>query len=205
MADPLMEKQGHTTIFTIKRPELMNALGSNVIADLTADIKEFGADPDQYVAVITGAGEKAFCSGGDLKEMAEDVADGTVLPTSPGPDIGGLSACEKVTIAAVDGLAIAGGVELAISCDIRLASADAWFAIFEVKRGILAGVALSVLPRLMPMGAVMDMVLAGERLSAQDAYRLALVQAVLPSDRLMEAALARAEAMARHSQAAVWG
>jgi len=205
MADLLVEKQGHTTIFTINRPERMNALGGTVMADLAAGIKEFESDPSQYVAVVTGAGEKAFCAGGDLKEMAAGAAEGTRLPISPGPDIAGIAACEKVTIAAVNGLAIAGGLELAISCDIRVAAEQAWFGVFEVKRGILAGVAVNVLPRLMPMGAVMDMMLAGERLSAADAYRLGLVQAVVPQDKLMETVLARAEQVAQHSQAAVWG
>ena len=112
---------------------------------------------------------------------------------------------EKVTIAAVNGLAIAGGLELTISCDIRIASETAWFGVFEVKRGILAGVAVNVLPRLMPMGAVMDLMLTGDRLSADDAYRLGLVQQVVPADMLMEAAFKKAEMIAQNSQPAVWG
>ena len=76
---------------------------------------------------------------------------------------------------------------------------------FEVKRGILAGVAVNVLPRLVPMGVAMDMMLAGERLSADDAFRVGLVQAVVPRDKLLETAMARADTIATHSQAAVWG
>jgi enoyl-CoA hydratase/carnithine racemase len=183
----------------------MNALGGTVMADLQAGMKEFQEDHDQYVAIITGAGDKAFCAGGDLKEMAEGAASGTRLPISSGPDIGGLAACEKVTIAAVNGLAIAGGLEVAISCDIRIASQQAWFGVFEVKRGILAGVAVNVLPRLMPMGAVMDLMLSGDRLTADEAYRLGLVQRVVPHDQLMDAALQKADMIAQNSQAAVWG
>jgi len=205
MADLLVEKQGHTTIFTINRPERMNALGGTVNADLTEGLKEFQADPDQYVAIVTGAGDRAFCAGGDLKEMADNASSGNRMPVSPKPDIAGLAACEKVTIAAVNGLAVAGGLEIAISCDIRIAAQNAWFGVFEAKRGILAGVAVSVLPRLIPLGVAMDMMLAGERLTADDAYRLGLVQAVVPREKLMETALARAEAVAQHSQAAVWG
>jgi enoyl-CoA hydratase/carnithine racemase len=205
MADLLVDKQGHTTIFTINRPDRMNSLGGTVMADLSAGLKEFQEDPDQYVAIVTGAGEKAFCAGGDLKEMAEGAASGNRLPMSSGPDIGGLAACEKVTIAAVNGLAIAGGLEVAISCDIRIASERAWFGVFEVKRGILAGVAVNVLPRLMPMGAVMDLMLSGDRLTAEEAYRLGLVQRVVPHDKLMETALQKADMVAQNSQAAVWG
>jgi len=205
MADLLVEKQGHATIFTINRPDRMNALGGTVNADLTAGLKEFEADPDQYVAILTATGDRAFCAGGDLKEMADGAATGSRLPISPQPDIGGLAACEKVTIAAVNGLAVAGGLELAISCDIRIAAQNAWFGVFEVKRGILAGVAVNVLPRLIPYGVAVDMMLAGERLSADDALRVGLVQAVVPREKLLETALARAEVIATHSQAAVWG
>jgi enoyl-CoA hydratase/carnithine racemase len=183
----------------------MNALGGTLMPELQAGLDDFQADPDQYVAIITGAGEKAFCAGGDLKEMADAAASGSRAPVSPGPDIAGLAACEKVTIAAINGLAIAGGLELAISCDIRIASEQAWFGVFEVKRGILAGVAVNVLPRLMPMGAVMDLMLSGDRLEAADAHRLGLVQQVVPHDQLIETAVKKAEMVASNSQAAVWG
>lgn len=205
MPDLLVDKQGHTTIFTINRPQRMNSLGGTVMADLSAGLKEFQEDPDQYVAIITGAGDKAFCAGGDLKEMAEGAASGTALPVSKGPDISGIAACEKVTIAAVNGLAIAGGLEVSISCDIRIASERAWFGVFEVKRGILAGVAVNVLPRLMPIGAVMDLMLSGDRLSAEEAHRLGLVQRVVPHEKLMDTAIEKAEMIAQNSQAAVWG
>jgi enoyl-CoA hydratase/carnithine racemase len=107
----------------------------------------------------------------------------------------GIAACEKVTIAAVNGLAVAGGLEVALCCDIRLAAEHAWFGAFEVKRGIIAGVAVNVLPRLLPMGVVMDMMLAGQRLSAADACRLGFVQAVVPQDKLLETANALASAL----------
>ena len=204
MADLLVEKYGNTTVFTINRPERMNSLGGTVMTDLSEGLREFEADPDAYVAIITAVGEKAFCSGGDLKDMV--AADpGTALPLSKQPDICGIAACEKVTIAAVNGLAIAGGMEVAISCDIRIASENAWFGLFEPKRGFLAGVAVNVLPRLMPMGAVMDLMLSGDRLSAEDAHRLGLVQRVVPAEKLLETALEKAEMISRNSQPAVWG
>lgn len=205
MSEILVEKEGHTTIFTINRPDRMNALTAAAAADLTAGIAEFQADPDQYVAVITAAGDKAFSAGADLKEMADNAAGGRRLPVSAGPDIAGIAACEKVTIAAVNGLAVASGMEIAISCDIRIASDNAWFGVFEVGRGIIAGVAANVLPRLMPIGAVMDLMLSGDRLTAEDAYRLGLVQRIVTRDTLLETAVAKAEMIGKNSQAAVWG
>lgn len=205
MSAILVEKQRHTTIFTIDKPDRMNAIGYADAVELEGVIGEFEADPDQYVAVITATGDKAFCAGADLKAMATNVEGGTRLPISAAPDIAGIAACEKVTIAAVNGLAAGTGTELAVSCDIRIAAEHAWFALPEVKRGIIAGVAANVLPRLMPIGAVMDLMLTGDRLTADEGFRLGLVQRVVPGDKLMETALEKAEAIAKNSQAAVWG
>jgi enoyl-CoA hydratase/carnithine racemase len=205
MSDVLIDKQGHTTIFTLNKPQRMNSLSVSMMSALAEGIREFESDPDQYVAIITGAGDKAFCAGGDLKEMASNAADGSRLPLSRNPDIVGIAACDKVTIAAVNGLAVAGGLELAISCDIRIASENAWFGVFEVKHGIVAGVAANVLPRLMPIGTVMDLMLSGDRLTAEQAHQWGLVQRVVTPDRLLEAAVAKADMIAQNSQAAVWG
>src|ERR1700738_2037468 len=125
--------------------------------------------------------------------MAANAGSEKRLPMSPGPEVVGLAACEKVTIAAVNGLAVSGGLEVAISCDIRIASETAWFAVAEVSRGILAGVAVHVLPRLMPLGAVMDLMLSGDRLTVEEAHHLGLVQKVVPPANLLEAALAKAD------------
>ncbi len=205
MSDVVITRHGRTTVFTINRPEHMNSLGGTVKEELAAGIAELNADPGQSVGIITGAGDRAFCAGGDLKEMAKKAAAGSSIPLSPSPDIGGVAASEKPVIAAVNGLAVAGGLELSICCDIRIASTNAWFGVFEVKRGILAGVAVNVLPRLMPMGAVMDMMLSGSRLSAAEAKNLGLVQQVVEPGELMDAALAKADMIAANSGPAVWG
>ena len=182
MPNIVMEKRGHTTIFTINKPDRMNAIGLADATELEAGLSEFQADPDQYVAIITAAGDKAFCAGANLKAMATDVDGGGRLPISPAPDIAGIAACEKVTIAAINGLAAGTGTELAISCDIRIAAEHASFGLPEVKRGIIAGVAANVLPRLMPIGAVMELMLTGDRLTADEAFRLGLVQRVVPCE-----------------------
>lgn len=205
MSAILVEKQGHTTIFTINKPDRMNAIGFADAAELEAGIAEFQADPDQYVAIVTATGDKAFCAGADLKEVAGNVEGAGRLPMSFAPDIAGVAACEKVTIAAVNGLAVGTGTELAISCDIRIAAEHSWFGLSEVKRGIIAGVAVNVLPRLMPIGTVMDLMLTGDRLPADEAFRLGLVQRVVPRETLIEAALEKADTIAKNSQAAVWG
>lgn len=206
MSELSVDRDGATTVFTINREKRRNALGRDVVAALTAGIVEFERDPAQRVAIITGAGSDAFCSGFDLKEMAESGSSATpALPISPSPDICGVAACEKPVIAAVNGLAVSGGLELALSCDIRLCTPEAWFGAFEVKRGFLAGVAVNVLPRLVPYGVAADMLLAGTRLDAQSALHLGLVQTVVDRDGLHDAALERAHAIASHSPTAVWG
>ena len=183
----------------------MNSLGGTVLEDLTAGLEEFNRDPDQFVAIVTGTGDRAFCAGGDLKEMASRAASRGQLPVAPRADLAGLSACEKVTIAAINGVAVSGGFELSLCCDIRIASPNATFGVFEVKRGILAAVAVNVLPRLIPIGAAMDLLLCGTMLSADDALRIGLIQEIVPLDQLVESALKRADMVAKNSQAAVWG
>jgi enoyl-CoA hydratase/carnithine racemase len=205
MPDILVEKLGHTTIFTLNRPQAHNAMTRAMTADLTAAITEFNQDNSQYVGIVTGAGEKAFCAGADLKNMANEVQEGSRFPVHGWPDIAGLSDSEKPIIAAVNGLAVAGGCEIALSCDIRIAATNAWFGLSEVKLGIIAGVAVNVLPRLMPMGAAMDLLLTGDRLPAQDAYRLGLVQQLVEPGELLDVALKKAETIAANSQTAVWG
>ena len=135
MPDLLIDKEGHTTILTINRPDQMNSMGGTVHEDLKQAMIEFQQDSNQYVAIITGAGEKSFSAGGDLKAMAARSEARAALPISQVPDLDGVAACEKVTIAAVNGLAVAAGMELAISCDIRVAADHAWFGVFEVSRG----------------------------------------------------------------------
>ena len=209
----LVDRRGPITVLTLNRPERHNALSPALGSELKEAVSAFRNDPEQLVLIITGAGDKAFCSGADLKEMREGQAQPgssaakvrRPLPMAPEPDMAGLGACEKPTIAAINGLAVGGGLEIALCCDIRLAAEDAWFGLPEPGHGFLAGVAAVALPRLMPIGAVMDMMLAGERLQAADAWRLGLVQAVAPRDRLMGEALRRAEAMAKCSPSALWG
>jgi len=206
MSDDLkIDRHGRVTVFTLNRPARHNALTTSLATELEQAVVEFGRDNTQRVLIITGAGEKAFCAGADLLEMQGLADEGLKLPTAPDQDMMGVGKCEKPVIAAINGLAVGAGLELSLCCDFRLAADSAWFGTPEVERGFLAGVAAVTLPRLMPLGAVMEMMLVGDRLRAPDAYRLGLVQQVFPAAQLMEAAMQRAERMSRHSQAALWG
>jgi enoyl-CoA hydratase/carnithine racemase len=173
VADLLIEKHDHATPWTINRPHRVNTMGGTVLAQLTEAIWEFEADPDQHVAIVTGAGDKAFCAGADLNEMAAEASSRRSLPMPSSPDIAGPAACEKVTMAAINGVVIAAGLELSLCCDIRIASENASFGAFEVKRGILAGIAVNVLPRLIPIGTAMDLMLCGGRCPPARSLRVA--------------------------------
>ena len=206
MADDLkVDRHGRVTVFTLNRPERRNALTAALAAELEEAVVAFDRDTEQRVAIITGSGEKAFCSGADLLEVKDVADEGLKLPTAPDQDMMGVGKCNKPVIAAINGLAVGAGLELAICCDIRVAADTAWFALPEVERGFIAGVAAVTLARLMPIGAVMELMLTGNRLSAQDAYRLGLVQQVCAGGELMAAAMERAEKMSRFSPSALWG
>ena len=200
-----IDRHGRVTVFTINREHRRNAVTQALADELEAAVQAFGDDDDQRVLILTGAGEKAFCSGADLLEVG-DVADaGIKLPTAPDQFMMGLGRCEKPVIAAINGLAVGAGLEMAICCDIRLAAETAWFGLPEAERGFIAGVAAVTLPRLMPIGEVMDLMLTGKRLTSTEALRFGLVQQVLPASELMAAAMERAEKMSRFSQSALWG
>ena len=212
----LTEKQGPVTILTLNRPERHNALSSELSQAFSQAVVDFREDPGQLVLIITGAGDKAFCSGADLKNMRETQKSepeatppsgnySPRLPMARAPDMAGLAACEKPVIAAINGLAVGGGMEIALCSDIRLAAEDAWFQLPEPGHGFIAGVAAVALPRLLPFGVAMDMMLSQERLHAPDAYRLGLVQAVTPRENLLAEAMRRAEKMAKSSASALWG
>lgn len=196
-----IERHDRVTVFTINRPERRNALSVALAQEFEAAVAEFNGDNTQRVLVITGEGEKAFCSGADLGDLDQGLA----LPIAPEQDIMGVGRCEKPVIAAINGLAVGAGLELTLCCDIRLASDNAWFALPETERGFLAGVAAVMLPRLIPTGAVMDMMLTGRRIDAEEAFRLGLLQQVVPQSELLNEAMQRAEKMSHYSQSALWG
>lgn len=203
MTDVLVERHGHVTLITLNRPAKLNSFTSAMAKALTDGMSEFSRDPDQYVAVLTGAGDRAFSSGFDLTEMAKRFEGGDVSVGVASVDLWGVGSCPKPTIAAINGLAVAGGFELALNCDIRIAAETAWFGLFEVKRAIMAGVGVNVLARYLPLGEALYLLMTADRLSSADATRFGLVQRLVPAERLLETAMETAEKIAANSQVAV--
>jgi enoyl-CoA hydratase/carnithine racemase len=186
----MYELVGPVAWLTINRPEARNALSAEVRAGLFEGLRRFNADDEALVLVLTGAGDKAFCAGGDLKEMADEglqVPPPDFLP-QPGRNID----VAKPIIAAVNGLAYAGGFLLAQSCDLCLAADTALFAITEARVGRGAPWA-APLPWLIPPRIAMQLLLTGEPISAERAYQVGLVNEVVPAVDLRP----RAQAVAR--------
>ncbi|HVA41154.1 MAG TPA: enoyl-CoA hydratase-related protein [Candidatus Binataceae bacterium] len=176
-------------IITLNRPEARNALGRDVRAGLFAAWDRFERDARLRVAILTGSGEKAFCAGGDLKEMMElrlAVPPRDMFPV-PGDNI----EVTKPTIAAVNGVAFAGGWMIAQACDLCVASTRAKFAITEVKVGRSSPWSTPLI-HMIPQRIMMEIVLTGKPISAQRAYEIGLVNRLAEPEELMAAALALA-------------
>jgi enoyl-CoA hydratase/carnithine racemase len=143
----LTERREHVLHVTLNRPEVLNAINPDLLADLRRAIQGFRDDPDLWVAILTGAGERAFCAGWDLKWHAANEAASRGLRPSPGP----LAECWKPVIAAVNGYAVGGGMELALDCDIIVAVEDARFGVPEPRRGQMSDTGAQRLPRILPL------------------------------------------------------
>jgi enoyl-CoA hydratase/carnithine racemase len=182
-----VERDGHLTIVTIERPERMNALHPPANVELGEVFDEFAADANAWVAIITGRGERAFSAGNDLRYQAEG---GKRVPMPRG--FGGLTSrfdLAKPVIAAVNGVAMGGGFEIALACDLIVASENALFALPEPRVGLaaLAG-GLHRLPRQIGTKQALGMILTGRRVTAAEGQSLGFVNEVVPADKLMEAA-----------------
>lgn len=202
----LYHLSGSIAYITINRPERMNALGQEVRKGLIDAFSEVRYDRSVKVAIITGAGEKAFCAGGDLKEH-KDLYNRK--PYRVGPDYGPLDepatsstiAIEtyKPVIAAVNGYALAGGCELALACDIRIASENASFGLPEAKRGRGANFGSVMLQYLIPRGIAMEMLFTGDAISAEEALRVGLVNQVVSLPKLLSTAETLANKIAQNA------
>jgi crotonobetainyl-CoA hydratase len=175
-------------IVTMNRPDVMNALHPPANAELGKIFDEFADDPELWVAIITGAGERAFSAGNDLKYQAQ----GTGKLEIPQRGFGGLTSRfdnPKPVIAAVNGVALGGGFEIALAADLIVASQNASFALPEPRVGLaaLAG-GVHRLPRQIPLKQAMGMILTGRRVSAEEGLRLGFVNEVVPPEELMPAA-----------------
>jgi crotonobetainyl-CoA hydratase len=188
-------RDGHVLEVTLDRPKA-NAIDLATSRIMGETFRAFRDDPDLRVAIVTGAGEKFFCPGWDLKAAAGgDAVDGDY-------GVGGFGGLQelpqmnKPVIAAVNGICCGGGLELALSCDIILAASHATFALPEIRSGTVADAASIKLPKRIPYHIAMEMLLTGRWIDAEEAHRWGLVNRIHPADRLMEDARAMAQMIA---------
>ena len=181
---------------TLNRPEVMNAISFQMSREIIDACEQLRRDPLVKVVIFTGAGEKAFCTGLDLKERAKELDETTFFDKRRARNQPGVhshhqavAAIDKPTIAAVRGWTVAGGLELALACDIRVAAEDAKLGMMEVRRGRLGGAGgTQRLPRLIGVAKALEICLTGEPVDAAEAYRVGLVNRVVPPDQLISTA-----------------
>jgi E-phenylitaconyl-CoA hydratase len=200
------DKDGKIATITIDRPQAMNAMDRETSRELAAAFQDFDQDEQLLVAILTGAGDRAFSAGADLKKMYGRAEDGDIREIWDHERqwrLGQRLQVWKPVIAAINGYCLAGGLELALGCDIRMASETASFGCPEVRWGILHGYGALRLPKTIPLSAAMELLLTGERISAQDAYRLGIVSRVVPPAELMPTARQLAERICANGPLAI--
>jgi enoyl-CoA hydratase len=190
---------------TIHRPEKLNALNRQVMRELDECFRALQTDETVRVVILTGAGEKAFVAGADINELAVlSAIDGREFARSGQRVLERIENLGKPVIAAVNGFALGGGCELALACTLRIASENARFGQPEVKLGIIPGYAgTQRLARVVGKGTALGLILTGEAITAQEAYRLGLVNQVVPQAELMKAAQALAQKMLANAPLAI--
>jgi enoyl-CoA hydratase/carnithine racemase len=204
MSNFVYEKHGHVRLIMINRPDKMNSLDLDANDEMVEIWNEFDNDDDARVAVVTGAGDKAFCAGADLKTYTLNFARSPAplfrKKYTNGPGFGGITRnldIDKPILAAINGYAISGGFELALACDIRFCSPNAEFALQDAKWGFHAcDGGLVRLPQIIGMGHAMEIILSGERVNAEHAYRIGLVNRIYEQAELLTKSLDYAQMLA---------
>lgn len=187
-----IERDGHLLIVTINRPEVMNALYSEAHRELAKVWSDFQKDDALWAAILTGSGDRAFCAGNDLKRLAAGIKRDHVAEGFGG--LVGRFDITKPVIAAVNGVAMGGGFELALACDLIVAAEDAVFALPEPLRGLVAlGGGIHRLPRQIPLKQAMGILLTGRRVSAAEGLALGFVNEVVPHGQALQGARRWAE------------
>src|SRR3954452_3406896 len=196
MSELRYERVGAAAVLTIDRPERRNAVDAATADLFRRGLEDFEADADARVLILNGAGGEAFCAGADLKAMNLDVThpDGPMGPTRLTPS--------KPAIAAVEGWCLAGGVELALWCDLRIATEGSTFGLFERRWGVpLVDGGTQRLPRIVGMGRPLDLILTGRLVGAGEALAMGMITEVVPDGGALERALAMAQGLAAFPQA----
>ena len=203
----LYEKKGHVAYITLNRPEARNAINSEAWEGLTKAWTDVRDDPEVRVAIVTGAGDKAFSSGADLKEIAQFMMmPEDKRPASPVPEITPMRGLEvwKPFIAAINGICTGGGLELAMACDMRIAAENATLGLMEVKQALMPSMTgTQRLPRLVPLCNALEILLTGDFIDANEAYRIGLINKVVPVPELITAAEELANRIAENGPLAV--
>lgn len=208
----LVEKQDGIAFITINRPAALNALNETTICELNKVTEEIEKDSAVFAVILTGSGEKAFVAGADITELRQVTALQAREFSKYGQSVfNRIENLPKPVIAAVNGYALGGGCELALSCDIRIASEKARFGQPEVLLGVTPGYAgTQRLPRLIGKGRAKELLFTGEQIDAAEAYRIGLVNKVVPHDQLIKAAkemalkiMSRAQIAVRLNKAAI--
>lgn len=203
MAAVERERRGNVEILTINRPEARNAINGDVSKAMSSALDELAEDPEAWVVILTGAGDKAFSAGMDLKAFASGEGN-SIIGASGG--FAGITQRDfpKPLIAAVNGSCLAGGCEIMLACDLVVAAEHATFGIPEAKRGLVAGAGgLIRLPKRLPMAIALELGLTGDPIDAKRALELGLVNRVVPAERLMDEALSLAGTIAENAPLAV--
>lgn len=197
------ERVGKVEIITINRPEARNAIDGETATALSNAFDELENDDNVWVVILTGAGDKAFSAGMDLKAFASGQLNQIISAKGGFAGIAQRN-FPKPIIAAVNGAALAGGCEIMLSCDLVVAADHATFGIPEVKRGLIAGAgALIRLPQRLPLSIALELALTGDPIDAKRALELGLINRVVPKENLLEEALALAEKIAQNAPLAV--
>ena len=213
----IFEKQDKIAIITINRPEVRNAVDPATVEELARALVELRDDPDLWVGIMTGTGDKAFSAGADLASASAMFSGGEKAAASGGeqrmamPGHGRVyyGVCKglelwKPVIAAINGFALGGGLEIALTCDLRIAAEHATFGLPEVRWSLIATAGgLLRLPRAIPQAKAMEMILLGQRISAQEALHYGLVNKVVPLDEVMPTAMEWANRICENGPLAV--
>lgn len=197
----LLDRQEHIATLTLNRPESMNAINADLVRDLRAACRQLEADDQAWAVILRGAGDRAFCAGADLKERrGMDLPQTQKLRADMVKAFRALNTLPMPTIAAVHGWALGGGFELALCCDLIVATDDARFGLTEVTLGIIpGGGGTQLLPRLIGKTMAKLLIYTGRRIEAAEAERLGIVVRIVPPAELEAAALALAEEIAANA------
>jgi enoyl-CoA hydratase/carnithine racemase len=204
----LVERDGRVTVITLNRPERLNALDVEAGALLGRAFEDFENDPEQWVAILTGTG-RAFCTGNDLIAMSEDPDSvKSSRPGGHGYGFGGITKrfpLYKPVVAAINGTAVAGGLELALACDILVASSEARLGLLEVRWGLMpTGGGTQRLPRSVPRAWANYMILTGEQITAEQAREIGLITHVVDPEQVLAEARRIADVIASRGPIGVW-